>query len=172
MALLLPFFLSKISQRLFAPGGILDSQTTDTQWEHNLVHSDADSYPAGMNSDLHLMYHRITKCRYCLDYSISQLNFLELQRRNSEPASTLTTQSPSPIANLSLPVPKPLPMASLTEKVLHVIEHHTKEVEEDIRRWAERQIHAEVEALQARVDLLCKKLSHERRWIHTLEESL
>ena len=63
-------------------------------------------------------------------------------------------------------------MASLAEKVLSVIEHHTKEVEEDVRRQTERQIHTEVEALRARIDLLCEELSRERRWIRTLEESL
>lgn len=59
----------QVSWRLYAPGGFLDSQTTDTQWEDNL-------YPDS--------------------YGISQLNYLELQRRHAESLSSSGTTSPNP----------------------------------------------------------------------------
>ncbi|KAF8957511.1 hypothetical protein BDZ97DRAFT_1924530 [Flammula alnicola] len=140
---------SNKTSELFAAGGILDSQTTDTQWEENLLNPHLDSY---------------------LEHGISQLNYLELQRRQSgrqsESLSSSSSSSPSTTG------PNPCLAASLAEKVHGIVELHMKEVEEDVRRQVEGKVRTEVEALRARVDLLCEELYRERRWIRTLEESL
>ena len=65
-----------------------------------------------------------------------------------------------------------MPSVSLAEKVFSVVELHTKEVEEDVRRQVEAKVRTEINALRARVDLLYEQLHRERRWIRSLEESL
>jgi len=56
--------------------------------------------------------------------------------------------------------------------VLSIIERHSKDIEEDVRRQVERKVETEVDALRARIDLLCEELHSERRWIRILELSL
>jgi len=70
------------------------------------------------------------------------------------------------------PIPRPTPADSLAVKVLSIIELHSKEIEEDIRRQMEEKVETEVDALRARIDLMCEELHSERRWIRTLEQSL
>jgi hypothetical protein len=104
------------------------------------------------------------------------LNYLELQRRHAEPLNSNNTTSPnlSPTAAATSGplIPNPTPGDSLAAKVLNVIELHSKEIEEDIRRQVEGKVETEVDALRARIDLLCAELHSERRWIRTLEQSL
>ena len=124
------------------------SQTTDTQWEDNL-------YPES--------------------YGISQLNYLKLQRRHTESLNlspTTAATSVPPILSSMPPIPIPTPGDLLAVKLLDIIKLHSKEIEEDIRRQVEGKVETEVDALRARIDLLCVELHSERRWICTLEQSL
>lgn len=70
------------------------------------------------------------------------------------------------------PIPIPTPGDLLAVKLLDIIKLHSKEIEEDIRRQVEGKVETEVDALRARIDLLCVELHSERRWICTLEQSL
>ena len=99
------------------------------------------------------------------------MKYLELERRHAESLSSVPGSIPLTSAPTSAPAYLS-PSISLAEKVLNVVELHAKEVEEGVRRQVEGKVRTEVEALQARVDLLCEELHREHRWIRTLEESL
>lgn len=161
-----------VSWRLYALGGFLDSQTTDTQWEDKLSNPQYPDLYASTKS--WVFADRITYWQHFLEHGggISQLNYIEYQRRHAEAldSSSTGTTSESPII---LPDSESestsTPVDSLADKVLSIIELHLKGIEVDIRRQVEGKVDMEVEALRARIDLLCEGLHSERRWIRILE---
>ncbi|KDR80489.1 hypothetical protein GALMADRAFT_136964 [Galerina marginata CBS 339.88] len=163
--------MAKYRGKLFAPGGSLDSQTTDSQW--------AAQYEEEL-----------------LDRGISQQNYADFQNSKlplssptpigpGSPPSASMCATPSTLASDTPDSTASTAKDGVIAKVLQIIDLCSKDVEErlQIRQvYLEEEVEelrdhcnnlrSQVEAVTTRRDLLWQDLAREREWICLLEHAL
>ncbi|KAF8158714.1 hypothetical protein BJ912DRAFT_936451 [Pholiota molesta] len=148
---------------LFAPGGILDSQTTDSQWAELHFGSETsvnfeDSQTMGYSQEPDELETQLEESSAKdPDCSSTHPNIQELQTPESDEyllkqvINIIDLCTTNAIRNLDLP-----------------------RKDDEIKKLRARStiLEAQVDSLTARNAMLCREISQEREWIHLLEQTL
>ncbi|KAF8164204.1 hypothetical protein BJ912DRAFT_935108 [Pholiota molesta] len=154
--------------RLFAPGGILDSQTTDSQWAE--LHFGSEM-PVEFE-DSHTM-----------GFSQEPEDIGTYVEETSAKEETMAKDVPNHCSTQAISKPPQTSDEYLLKQVINIIDLCTTNAihnldlprkDEEIQKLRARctVLEAQVDSLTARNATLCREISQEREWIHLLEQAL